>query len=247
MYSPEFKDIYSVPIRGVDGEENFLEQFRGKILVIVNTTGYCGYADQWPFLDVIQKEYQDKNVQIVYVPTNDFYYSVTYEEYKNGIKTGKESQEYADRKYGINWPFTELISSRNTPCTLNGDYYDSENLEWIRQPSEYKNFSQAPRDHLYRYLIPNPEYEPMLANFQKYITNSKGMPIACFTASAFSDSPGVQKNTHGMVGSREEEIANFKAVLDEIITTDICETEKYIYRPYKLSDDYSEIVGLDQN
>jgi glutathione peroxidase-family protein len=46
MYQPEFKDIYSVPIKSVDGEEMFLEQFRDKILVIVNTTGYCGYADQ---------------------------------------------------------------------------------------------------------------------------------------------------------------------------------------------------------
>jgi hypothetical protein len=84
----------------------------------------------------------------------------------------------------------------------------------------------------------------MLANFQKYITNSKGMPIVCFTASAFSDSEGVQKNTHGMVGTREEEIANFKTVLDEIIATDNCTFKKYTYRPYKLSDDNSEILDI---
>ena len=243
MYQPEFKDIYSVPIKSVDGEEMFLEQFRDKILVIVNTTGYCGYADQWPFLAEIQEEYKDKNVQIVYVPTNDYYYSVTYEEYKNGIQTGDQSREYANRKYGVNWPFTELVSSRNVACTLNGDYYDSENLEWIEQPDEHARFTQAPRDHIYRFLIPNPDVEPMSANFQKYITNSKGLPVACFTASAFSDSPGVQKNTGGEVGTREEELLNFRKVLDEIIETDTC-VGKYSYTPYRLSEDNSEI--LDQ-
>jgi hypothetical protein len=83
----------------------------------------------------------------------------------------------------------------------------------------------------------------MQANFQKYITNSKGVPIACFTASAFSDSPGVQKNAPGIL-SREEEIANFKVVLDEIIATDNCTVEKYMYRPYILSDNNSTIVHV---
>jgi hypothetical protein len=83
----------------------------------------------------------------------------------------------------------------------------------------------------------------MSANFQKYITNSKGLPVACFTASAFSDSPGVQKNTGGEVGTREEELLNFRKVLDEIIETDTC-VGKYSYTPYRLSEDNSEI--LDQ-
>jgi glutathione peroxidase len=243
MFKPEFQDVFSVPVQGVDGEPMFLEQFRGKILVLVNTTGKCGYADQFPLLDAIQKEYQDKNVQIVYVPTNDFYCSVTYDEYKDGITHGEQSREYAKRIYSIEAPFTELLSSRNTPCTLNADLYDYDNLAWIEQPEKYTVLTQAPRDHLYRFLIPNPDFEPIQANFQKYITNSKGMPIACFTASAFSDSPGVQKNTQGAVLSREEEIANFKVVLDEIIATDNCTFQKYMYRPYQLSADNSTIVA----
>jgi glutathione peroxidase-family protein len=232
IYTPEFKDIYSIPVKGMNGEPMFLEQFRGKILVVVNTTGWCGYADQWPLLDAIQEEYKDKNVQIVYVPTNDFYGSVTYGEYKDGIKDAKDSQEYAAKKYGIDAPFTELLSSRNTPCHYNVDTYDSENLQWIPQPHLYETQTQAPRDHLYRFLIPEPTFEPMLANFQKYITNSQGMPVACFTASAFSDSPGVVKNTHGEVQSRPEEIENFKKILDEIIETDTCNTKPYMYKPY---------------
>jgi glutathione peroxidase-family protein len=111
----KYPDVFSVPVKGANGEEMFLKQFEGKILVFVNTTGHCGNARQWPILDMLQKEYADKNVQMVYLPTNDYCGSVTFGDYKNGIKDGKESAEYAKATYDIDAPFTELLSSRNEP------------------------------------------------------------------------------------------------------------------------------------
>jgi glutathione peroxidase-family protein len=46
MLKKEFESIFDVPIKSVDGSENFLEQFRGKILFFVNTTGQCGNSQQ---------------------------------------------------------------------------------------------------------------------------------------------------------------------------------------------------------
>jgi hypothetical protein len=54
-------------------------------------------------------------VQIVYLPTNDYCGSVTFGEYKDGIKNGQESADYAKKTFGIEAPFTELVSSRNEP------------------------------------------------------------------------------------------------------------------------------------
>jgi hypothetical protein len=54
-------------------------------------------------------------VQIVYLPTNDYCGSVTFGEYKDGIKNGQESADYAKKTYGIEAPFTELLSSRDEP------------------------------------------------------------------------------------------------------------------------------------
>jgi glutathione peroxidase-family protein len=46
MIEKKFKSVFDVPVKGVDGTENFLEQFRGKILLFVNTTGQCGNSRQ---------------------------------------------------------------------------------------------------------------------------------------------------------------------------------------------------------
>ena len=113
--TPEFPDVFSVPVKGVNGEEMFLEQYRGKVLIFVNTTGHCANVTQFPILQEIQKEYLDKHVQIVYVPTNDYCNSVTYGEYKDGIKDGKDAEAYAKEQWGVEAPFTEMLSSRNVP------------------------------------------------------------------------------------------------------------------------------------
>jgi len=44
--SKKFKSVFDIPIRSVDGKENFLNQFKGKVLLFVNTTGHCGNAPQ---------------------------------------------------------------------------------------------------------------------------------------------------------------------------------------------------------
>jgi glutathione peroxidase-family protein len=42
----KYTDVFSIPVKGANGEPMYLEQFRGKILVFVNTTGHCGNARQ---------------------------------------------------------------------------------------------------------------------------------------------------------------------------------------------------------
>jgi glutathione peroxidase-family protein len=110
-----YEDVFSIPVQGANGQEMYLEQFRGKVLMFINTTGHCGNTSQWPVLDALQEEYKDKPFQIVYVPTNDYCGSVTFGEYKKGIKNGQESADYAKKTFGIEAPFTELLSSRNEP------------------------------------------------------------------------------------------------------------------------------------
>lgn len=46
MIEKKYQSIFDVPVKSVDGQENFLKQFEGKILFFVNTTGQCGNASQ---------------------------------------------------------------------------------------------------------------------------------------------------------------------------------------------------------
>jgi len=230
VQKPMFNSVFDVPINGVNGEPMFLKQFEGKVLVFVNTTGMCGNAPQWPILDEIQEEYKDKNVQVIYVPTNDYCGSVTFEEYKDGIKDGKASEEYAKRTYNIDAPFTELVSSRNTPWEYKVHEWDGENLEWMYHPDKVHTLEQVSRHPLYQFLIPESDYEPIGGNFHKFITNSQGLPVAEFSNTTFFEGDFVTKHTN--VLSRAEEVANFKAVLDEVLLTGECTNPRYRYAPY---------------
>jgi glutathione peroxidase-family protein len=42
----EFNNVFEIPLKGKNGEEMFLKQFEGKVIIFVNTTGECGNAPQ---------------------------------------------------------------------------------------------------------------------------------------------------------------------------------------------------------
>ena len=88
---------------------------------------------------------------------------------------------------------------------------------------------------MFQFLIPYPDFEPIGGNFHKFITNAAGLPVAQFVNSTFIEGEGVQKYTKGWVASKEEELFNFQAVLEEIIETGVCTNEKYAYAPYKIN------------
>jgi len=108
-----YKSVFDVPLKSVDGEENFLKQFEGKSLLFVNTTGECGNSTQFPIIEEIASLFDAQDFAIIYVPTNDYCGSVTYGEYIKGLNSGKDSQDYAFKTYKVTSAFSELVSSRN--------------------------------------------------------------------------------------------------------------------------------------
>lgn len=230
MIEKKYQSIFDVPVKSVDGQENFLKQFEGKILFFVNTTGQCGNASQWPRIDRILSDYKDRGVEVIYTPTNDYCGSVTFNEYENGISKGSLSADYAFKAYGIKDNFTELVSSRNQPWIKKNLEYDFELQTW--NPDKIiKNLSleQEPRSPLYEFLTPDPDTEILCGNFHKIITNRKGQPVAIFHNGTLGHQ--AYKNVP-YVGTAEEEEVNLRKVLEEIIATDTCTDQRYAYRPY---------------
>ena len=218
----------------------FLEQFRGKVLIFVNTTGHCGNIPQWPIIDKIQEEYKNKNVQVIYTPTNDYCGSVTYGSYKKGISHASESVEFAKKTYGIEGVFTELLSSRNE--VWKHKYDELKNGEWKHDKElleKAESEVQPPKSDLFSFLVPEIE-EPIHGNFTKFITNQDGFPVARFADGIFLDIEHSIKK--GIILRPEEELSNFKKVLDEVLSTGFCTNPRYGYYPYDILKEASEIL-----
>ena len=53
--------IYNFKAITIDGDEVSLEQYKGKVLVIVNTASECGFTPQYEGLKTLYEHYKDSD------------------------------------------------------------------------------------------------------------------------------------------------------------------------------------------
>jgi glutathione peroxidase len=66
------KSIYELSARTNRGEEQSLEHYRGKVLLIVNTASGCGFTPQYEGLETLYRDLGSKGLEILAFPCNQF-------------------------------------------------------------------------------------------------------------------------------------------------------------------------------
>lgn len=64
--------IYDYSVKDRNGNDISMEQFRGKVLLIVNTATGCGFTPQYEGLETLYKKYHEKGLEILDFPCNQF-------------------------------------------------------------------------------------------------------------------------------------------------------------------------------
>jgi glutathione peroxidase-family protein len=106
------KPIYDIPLLSADEAPNFLDQFKGKVGLLVNTTVGCGNANQMEVLQWLQDKYGGDDFQVIAIPTNDYCGpGITHGKWSQGITCGLDSQEYGKDVYGTTFQFSEMVAS----------------------------------------------------------------------------------------------------------------------------------------
>jgi len=114
------------------GKPESLCQYRGKVLLIVNTASYCGYTRQYEGLEALYRKFKDRGLVVLGFPSNDF-----------GAQepgSNKEIAEFCRLTYGVEFPMFEKSSV--TSLRTNPLYADL-----------LARTGQAPKWNFHKYLI----------------------------------------------------------------------------------------------
>ena len=84
------------------GQAQSLCDYRGKVVLVVNTASYCGYTNQYEGLEALYRKYRDRGLVVVGFPSNDF----------GGQEPGtnQEIAEFCRSTYGVQFPMFEKSS-----------------------------------------------------------------------------------------------------------------------------------------
>lgn len=93
--------IYEFKAKEVTGNEVALSDFKGKVVLIVNTASHCGLAPQFKGLEALHQKYKDKGLVVLGFPCDQF----ANQEKENAA----EIQSYCEINFGVTFPLFDKI------------------------------------------------------------------------------------------------------------------------------------------
>ncbi len=100
----EAKNIYEISVTKIDGSEQKLDAYRGKVIMIVNTASKCGFTKQYDDLQALYDTYGKDGLVILGFPANNF---MNQEPGSN-----EEISNFCRLNYGVSFPMFAKISVR---------------------------------------------------------------------------------------------------------------------------------------
>ncbi len=64
--------IYDLKVEAADGQEVALSDYRGKVMLVVNTATGCGFTPQYEAIENMYEKYHDQGFEVIDVPCNQF-------------------------------------------------------------------------------------------------------------------------------------------------------------------------------
>ncbi|GKS57676.1 glutathione peroxidase [Nitrospira sp.] len=98
--------IYDFTMDDIDGKPRPLSSFKGKVLLVVNTASFCGNTPQYSDLQDLYDTYQDKGLEILAFPANNFG--------KQEPGTNEEIKSFCFTKYSLTFPLFSKISVKGS-------------------------------------------------------------------------------------------------------------------------------------
>jgi glutathione peroxidase len=165
----DMKTVYDFSLNDKSGNEVSLSQYKGKVLLIVNTATGCGFTPQYEDLEAMYHSLKDKGLEILDVPCNQFGHQAP--------GTDAEIKEFCTLKFGADFP-------QSKKSDVNGAN-ELPLYTWLKSQKPclggYDAKLAAVMEKLYNEANPEPRKKDDIQwNFTKFLINRNGEVIARF-------------------------------------------------------------------
>lgn len=99
-------NVYDYSATTISGKEVAIADFKGKVLLVVNTASKCGLTPQFKDLEALYEKYKDQGLMILGFPCNQFL--------SQDPASNEEISEFCQLNYGVTFPMFAKID-------VNGD------------------------------------------------------------------------------------------------------------------------------
>ena len=100
--STDIRTVYDFKARQISGQDIALSDFRGKVMLIVNTASQCGFTPQFGGLEELHKIYGGKGLVVLGFPCNQF----------GAQDPGNDSEiaSFCQVNYGVSFPMMSKVN-----------------------------------------------------------------------------------------------------------------------------------------
>ena len=164
------QSIYDFKVMDDVGQEIPLSDYKGKVLLIVNTATRCGFTPQYKELEALFEKYNEAGLEILDFPCNQFG--------QQAPGTDESIHEFCKLNFGTEFPRFKKVK-------VNGP--DADPLFKFLQ--EQKGFAGWDMEHPIAHILDDmlskedPDYKEKADikwNFTKFLVDKKGIVVARF-------------------------------------------------------------------
>ncbi len=162
--------IYDYKVKDAKGNVVSLDQYKGKVLLIINSATECGFTPQYENLQNMYKQFGNENFEILDFPCNQFG--------QQAPGTEDEIKSFCSSRFGVTFPLFSKVE-------VNGDNAESV-FEYLKSQKGFEGFD---KEHQLTAILEdifsktNPDYasNPEIKwNFTKFLINKDGEVVERF-------------------------------------------------------------------